>query len=66
MKKKKLVSVAEYASMCGITIQGVFNRVKAGSLEYAGSDPVLLIDIDKYPAGLIKLGRKPFRSNYSK
>lgn len=60
--KKRLVSVAEYAEMCQITRQAVHNRVEAGLLKFAKKQPVLLIDISKYPPLAVKLGRRPYKS----
>lgn len=62
MAKEKLVSVAEYALMCGITLQAVHNRERAGTIKFAKHDPVLLIDLSVYPAKKMPIGRRPYKS----
>jgi len=61
-EKQKLVSVAEYALLCGICRMAVHKRIEAGTLEFAKTRPQNLIDILKYPAKKEKRGRKPYVS----
>lgn len=64
MAKQKLVSVAEYAALCGnLSLQAIYNREKRGSLEFAKLKPVTLIDIIAYPPKRLAMGRKPYKSN---
>lgn len=62
MQKKNLMSVAEYAIKCGISLQGVHHRKKVGLICWAETKPVILIDFLKYPPIRISLGRRPYRS----
>ena len=61
MKKKKLVSVKKYAELCGICMQGVYNRINRGTLKVSTSYPVKLIDCIKYSPKLSKRGRPAYK-----
>lgn len=62
IKEQKLVSIARYAELCGITRMGVYQRIKAGTLEVVEGKNQDLVDILIYPPVQIKKGRRPFPS----
>lgn len=62
MTKQNLVSVQEYAKLCGITPQGVHSRVKEGTLSFIKSNNQWVIDVVLYPPKRLKLGRRPYAS----
>ena len=45
----KLVSIAEYALLCGITRQAVYDRIKSGRLKIVRMKFGKCINIDKFP-----------------
>lgn len=63
MAKQKLVSVAEYALLCGnLSLQAIYNRETAGTLKFAKTKPVILIDILAYPPKRLSIGRPAYKS----
>jgi hypothetical protein len=65
MKKPKLVSIAEYATMSGVTQQAIYSRLKSGeivpTLVPYGKGHIKLIDVNVYAPKQLKSGRKPFK-----
>ena len=67
-KKKKLVSVAQYSSLCGgdgISKNAIYKRIRIGEISsemiYVGGYPTTVIDIHKYPPEPAKpRGRKKY------
>lgn len=63
MAKQKLISVAEYAFLCGnLSLQAIHNRKRAGTLKFAKREPVILIDILVYPPKRLSIGRPAYKS----
>ena len=65
MKKEKLVSIADYATMCGVTREAIYARIKSGNIASTsvpnGNEQVKCIDLLIYPPEKLTPGRKPFK-----
>ncbi len=64
MKKRKFLSIKEYADKCGISVQQVYNRINAGLIITSdikvGNTLYKSIDLTKYPPlGRQVAGKKP-------
>ena len=66
MKTENLVTVTEYAILCGVTGAAIRSRVNNGTIEgfqiEGNKTAAIFIDITKFPPQkTMKSGRKPFK-----